>query len=136
MKFGQFMSYITKEKISSKNYAKTVAWKLVPGPFVFAKNDVNFYWQMKFWKQATLPCRIDVTSRQLIFWEFFTHNSVISATTFIKNGPNLAPPRLFQATHLLKTKNRVVQLPRTPLFQPPHHLKLENVFVFTYKCDN
>ena len=27
-----------KEKISSKNSAKTVTWKLVPGPFMFAKN--------------------------------------------------------------------------------------------------
>ena len=55
------------------------------------------------------------TSRQLIFWEFFTHNSVIWATTFIKNSPN-----------------SVVQLPTTPLFQPPHHLKLEDVFDFHY----
>ena len=37
MTFGQFMSYY-KRKISSKNSAKTSAWKLVPGPFVFAKN--------------------------------------------------------------------------------------------------
>ena len=38
MKFGQFMSY-AKEKISSKNSTKIAAWKLVPGPFVFAKNE-------------------------------------------------------------------------------------------------
>ena len=31
MKFGQFK--ITKENVLSKNYAKIVAWKLVPGPF-------------------------------------------------------------------------------------------------------
>ena len=36
----------------------------------------------------TLPSRTDVTSRQLVFWEFSTHNSVVSATTFIKNGPS------------------------------------------------
>ena len=59
---------------------------------------------------------IDVTSQQLLFWEFYTHNSVISATIFIKNGPSFAPPRLFQATHLLKSRNQVVQLPITPLF--------------------
>ena len=81
----------------------------------------------------TLPSRIDVTSRQIIFWEFSTHNSVISATTFIKNGPNFAPPRLFQAPRLLKSRNQVVQLPITPLFQPPHHSKLENVFDFHIK---
>ena len=31
------MSYY-KKKSSSKNYTKTAAQKLVPGPFVFAKN--------------------------------------------------------------------------------------------------
>ena len=30
--------HITKEKILSKNSKKTATWKLVPGPFVFAKN--------------------------------------------------------------------------------------------------
>ena len=39
MKFGQFMSYsIPEEMISSKNSTKTVAGKLVPVVFVFAKN--------------------------------------------------------------------------------------------------
>ena len=37
IKFGQFVSYY-KEKISLKNSTKIMAWKLVPGPFVFAKN--------------------------------------------------------------------------------------------------
>ena len=37
MKFGQFMSYYKRKK--SKNFTKTAAWKLVPGPFVFAKNE-------------------------------------------------------------------------------------------------
>ena len=37
MKFGQFISYF-KRKVSSKNSTKTAAGKLVPGPFVFAKN--------------------------------------------------------------------------------------------------
>ena len=59
----------------------------------------------------TLPSQIDVTSRQLIFWEISTHNSVISATTFIKNGPNFAPSRFFQAPRLLKSRNQEVQLP-------------------------
>ena len=33
------LCHITKEKISSKDFTKTAAWKLVPGPFVFAKNE-------------------------------------------------------------------------------------------------
>ena len=81
----------------------------------------------------TLPSRIDVTSWQLIFWELSTLNSVISATTFIKNGPNFTPPRLFQVPRLLKSRNQVVQFPTTPLFQPPHHAELENVFGFHIK---
>ena len=75
-----------------------------------------------------------MTSRQLIFWEFSTHNSVISVTAFIKNGPNLAPPHLFQAPPLLKSRNQVVQLPQTLLFQPPHHSKLEHIFDFHIKA--
>ena len=82
---------------------------------------------------CTLTSRIDVASRQLILWGFSTHNSVISATTYIKIGPNVAPPRLFQALRLLKSRNRVVQLPPTPLFQPPHHSKLEHLFDFHIK---
>ena len=37
MKFGQFMSHY-KKKLSSKNSAKKVAWKLVPGSLKFGKN--------------------------------------------------------------------------------------------------
>ena len=37
LKFGQ-LSHILKEIISSKNSTKNAAQKLVPGPFVFAKN--------------------------------------------------------------------------------------------------
>ena len=92
----------------------------------------DFLWHLQC---ITLPSRMDVTSRQLIFWEFSTHNSVISATTFIKNGPNFPTPRLFQATRLLKSRNQVVQLPTAPLFQPPDHSKLENVFDFQ-NCEN
>ena len=103
------------------------------------KNVITYIMIRKTWKiedrkrkkeRVTLPSWIDVTSHQVIFWEFSPHNSVISATIFIKNGPNFAPPRLFQATRLLKSRNQVVQLPTTPLFQPPHHSKLENVFGF------
>ena len=32
---------VTKEKISSKKFKKTATWKLVPGPFVIAKNEKN-----------------------------------------------------------------------------------------------
>ena len=32
------LCHIPKEIISSENYTKTVTWKLVPGPFAFAKN--------------------------------------------------------------------------------------------------
>ena len=88
------------------------------------------YWNL-YVIYSSLPNRLDVTA--INFWEFSTHNSVISATTFIKNGPNFAPPRLFQAPRLLKSRNQVVQLPTTPLFQPPHHSKLENVFGFHIK---
>ena len=81
---------------------------------------------------STLPSWIDVTSRQLILSEFSIDNSY-SAITFIKNSPDFAPPGLFQALRLLKSRNQVVQLPITPLFQPPHHSKLENVFDFHIK---
>ena len=37
MKFGQFMSYSKRNNFVKKLY-KNVAWKLVPGPFAFAKN--------------------------------------------------------------------------------------------------
>ena len=37
MKFGQFMSYYKRKKLS-KHFAKTATWKLVPGPFVFTKD--------------------------------------------------------------------------------------------------
>ena len=74
-----------------------------------------------FENMLTLPSQIEVTSRHLISWEISTRNSVISAMSFIKNDPNFAPPRLFQAPRLLKSRNQVVQLPPTPLFQPPHH---------------
>ena len=53
MNFGQFISYY-KRKILAKNYAKTASWKLVPDPFVLAKNiKQNLHWKMKFSKQAT-----------------------------------------------------------------------------------
>ena len=76
---------------------------------------------------SSLSNRHDVTA--INFLTFSTHNSVISVTTFIKNGPKFARPRLFQVTRL-KSRNQVVQLPTTPLFQPPRHSKLENVFDF------
>ena len=90
----------------------------------------------------TLSFQIDVTSRQLIFWGVFTRNSVISATKLIKNEPNFAPQRLLQAPRLLKSRNQVVQLSPTPLFQPPYHsarfrfshksvkIKLSNAWAF------
>ena len=84
-------------------------------------------------QHSFITSRIDVTSRQLIFLEFSTQNSVISVTTFIKNGPNFAPPHLFQAPRLLKSRNQVVQLHPTPLLQPPHHSKLEHAFDFHIK---
>ena len=86
--------------------------------------------QSSKYARVTLPSQIEVTSRQLIFWEFSTHNSVISATTFIKSGPNIAPPCLFEVPRLLKSRNQVVQLPIIPLFQPPHHSKFKSTFDF------
>ena len=86
--------------------------------------------QSSEYARVTLPSQIEVTSRQLIFWEFSTHNSVISATTFIKSCPNFAPPCLLEIPHLLKSRNQVVQLPIILLFQPTHHSKLESIFNF------
>ena len=34
-----------KEKISSKNSTKIAAWKLIPGPFVFAKNKAQLLFE-------------------------------------------------------------------------------------------
>ena len=51
MEFGQFMSYY-KEKTSSKDSAKTAAWKLVPGLLCLQRIKHNYYWKMKFLKQA------------------------------------------------------------------------------------
>ena len=53
----------------------------------------------EIWSGA-FSSRIDVTSRQLIFWEVFTHNFLRNfnpfwAIAFIKNGLNFAQPRLF-----------------------------------------
>ena len=40
MKNGPFMSYNKRKnfKKKKKNSAKTMAWKVVPGPYVFVKN--------------------------------------------------------------------------------------------------
>ena len=35
------LCHITKEKISLKHSTKTATWKIVPGPFVFAKNQAQ-----------------------------------------------------------------------------------------------
>ena len=86
------------------------------------------------------PSRIDIMSRKLIFWEFYTHKSVISATTFIKNGPNFAPPCLFQEPHLLKSRNQEVQLPTTLIWATrllkiniKVKIKLLNAWLYTQK---
>ena len=78
-----------------------------------------------------LPNRRDATA--INFLRIFHHNSVISATTFIKNGPNFAPPRLLQAPRLLKSRNQIVYLPITPLIQPLHHSKIRERFQFLHK---
>ena len=53
MKFGQFMWYCKRKKIS-KNSTKIATWKLVPGPFVFAKNEAQpLLENEKLLKQAT-----------------------------------------------------------------------------------
>ena len=44
---------MTKDKILAKNSTKTATWKLVSDLFVFGKNKQNFYWKMKFLKQAS-----------------------------------------------------------------------------------
>ena len=40
MKFGQFMTYY-KRKNATKKFYKNSGLKLVPGPFVFAKNQAQ-----------------------------------------------------------------------------------------------
>ena len=45
--------HIAKEKNSSKNSTKTAAWKLVPDPFVFAKNWAQLLLENKIFKAAT-----------------------------------------------------------------------------------
>ena len=35
------LCHVTKEKTSSKYFTETAAWKLVPDPFVFAKNETK-----------------------------------------------------------------------------------------------
>ena len=40
MKFGQFIQYYNRKK-NVKKIAKTATWKLVPGPFVFSKNEAQ-----------------------------------------------------------------------------------------------
>ena len=82
-------------------------------PLTKCLQNCNFCFRLLNNAKESFPSRIDMTSRKLIFWEFYTHNSVISATTFIKNGPNFAPPCLFQEPHLSKSRNQVVQLPTT-----------------------
>ena len=68
------------------------SWKLL---IIVTKNSILDFAPIQDPPLATLPSPIDFTSRQLIFWEFSTNNSVISATTLIKNGPNFASLRLF-----------------------------------------
>ena len=41
MKFGQFRSHYKKKKIHQKISAETATQKLVPGPFVFTKNEAQ-----------------------------------------------------------------------------------------------
>ena len=45
---------IIKGKISSKNSAKTAAWKLVPGLFVFAKNYTQFLLENEIFEASYL----------------------------------------------------------------------------------
>ena len=78
---------------------------------------------------CSLPNRRDVMA--INFLKIFTHNSVNSATTFTKNGPNFAPPRLFQAPRLLKSRNQVVQLPIT--ISATASLKIRERFRFSHK---
>ena len=51
--FGQFMSYHKRKGLISKISTKTAAWKLVPDPIVFAKNQTPPLLKMKILKQAT-----------------------------------------------------------------------------------
>ena len=82
----------------------------------------------------TLPSRIDVTPRQLIFWEFSTQNSVISATTFIINGPNFAPPRFFFfGITVIKIKESSSSGFRNSVISVTASLKIRECFQFSHK---
>ena len=100
---------------------------------VFYFNDVrlSLFHELSKVDYFSLPNRRDVTA--IIFLIIFHPQLCYFSHTFIKNGPNFAPLRLFQAPCLLKSRNQVVQLPPTPLFQPPHQSKLEHVFDFHIK---
>ena len=69
MKLGQFI----KEKNLSKNSTKTENWKVVPGPFEFAKNEGQPLLKMKFLEQATYITY--VTAKLLKFVQISTQTS-------------------------------------------------------------
>ena len=46
------LCHITKEENLWKNSRKIVTWQLVPRPFCLQRIKCNFYWKMKFLKQA------------------------------------------------------------------------------------
>ena len=104
------------------------SWKLLT---ILTKNSILDFRPVQDPPLATLPSRIDVTSRQLIFWEFSTNNCYFSHNNYQK-WPKLCTTTLILGTTFIKIKNQVFQLPTTLLFQPPHHSKLENVFDFHY----
>ena len=48
------LCHITEEKKLSKSYTKLVARKLVPGPFVFGKNEAEFLLENEIFEASYL----------------------------------------------------------------------------------
>ena len=53
MKFGQFMSYYKRKKLS-KHFGKIATWKLVPCPFVFTKDEAQLLLENEIYEASYL----------------------------------------------------------------------------------
>ena len=129
--FGNFVG------LALQGLTPSVHWKVIHSKInlhinlMYLLKPVSMYLSAGL-EKLTLPSWIDVTSQQLIFWEFSMHNSVISATTFIKNGPNFAPPRLFQAP-LVKIKESSSSASHNSVISATASLKIRERFRFSHK---
>ena len=91
MKYGQFFILKTKQK-HQKKFAKTAAWKLVPGLLCLQRIKHNLYWKMTFLNWATYIwyvvaklskfVKISTQIRQIPFYRGFFENEKGSGTSF------------------------------------------------------